>query len=422
LVPDHEHKFVEQVRLRHRFSPTKAKSSIKLSSHRFNVGAPPLAADSEYLKIVNINDLPTPSLLVDRSRLDRNIARMNAKARSLGISLRPHLKTAKSAAIARLATDGGNYGITVSTLKEAEYFAEHGFSDITYAVGIVPSKLDQAARLQANGADLKIMTDNERVAREIATHGAPFRVLIEVDSGDARAGVQADGEDLLAVAGALGAARHAQLVGVLTHAGHAYGVATAAEVARIAEDERLSITRSAQRLRDAGHDIQIVSAGSTPTALFAENAQGLTEVRAGVYVFFDLDQQSRGVCARDEVALSVLASVIGHNRTAGKILLDSGGLALSKDIGANAFRPDVGYGEVCHIDTAEPIGNLSVTSVSQEHGHVQVTSDDAYESLPVGSKVRILPNHACMTAAAYERYYVIGDGVVVDEWDRINGW
>ena len=113
--------------------------------------------------------------------------------------------------------------------------------------------------------------------------------------------------------------------------------------------------KAAERLRSAGHTLSIVSAGSTPTALFCEDADGLTELRAGVYVFFDLDQQSRGVCDRSDIALSVLASVIGHNRAAGKILLDSGGLALSKDRGANTFRPEVGYGEVCALNDCEPL-------------------------------------------------------------------
>lgn len=371
---------------------------------------------------MHIDDLPTPSLVLDKSRLINNINRMTAKADSLGVALRPHLKTAKSAAVATLATDKLRYGITVSTLREAEYFADHGFLDITYAVGIVPGKLDQAAALLDRGVELKIITDSADMAKAVAAHGAPFELLAEIDCGDHRAGVQADGDELMAISAAMQGAENARLVGVLTHAGHSYGVNTVAEIEGIAEQERGAAVLAADRLRADGHILTTVSAGSTPTAMHIKDASGLTELRAGVYVFFDLDQQSRGVCTEGDIAVSVLASVIGHNKAAGKILLDSGGLALSKDIGANAFRPEVGYGALCNPETAAPLGGLYVSSVSQEHGHVKVSDPSAYDRLPVGSKVRILPNHACMTAAAYEQYHVVDGGSVVEHWDRVNGW
>lgn len=371
---------------------------------------------------MHFEHLFTPTLLLDRARLETNAGRMLAKVESVGVALRPHMKTAKSAAVAAVATDNRRYGITVSTLREARYFAEHGFDDITYAVGIVPSKLEQARQLAAQGVKLKVITDSADVARAIAAYDAPLEVLIEVDCGDHRAGVQADSEELMAIGKALRDAPKAKLAGVLTHAGHSYGVNSVPEVERIAQHERDAVVMAANRLRAAGHAVTTVSAGSSPTALHIKDASGLTELRAGVYVFFDLDQQSRGVCAREDIALSVLASVIGHNRAAGKILLDSGGLALSKDVGANAFRPEVGYGEVCDATTLTPLSGLFVSSVSQEHGHVAVTDEAMYKRLPVGSKVRVLPNHACMTAAAYECYHVLAGTEVVDSWDRVNGW
>lgn len=369
-----------------------------------------------------ITDLPTPSLVLDQARMDGNITRMIAKADSLGVALRPHLKTAKSAEVARRATDNGRFGITVSTLKEAEYFADNGITDITYAVGIAPGKLDQAAALIERGVDLKIILDTVDAARAVAAHGAPFQVLIEVDCGDNRAGVDPASLDVLEIAAALTDGPHARLRGVLTHAGHSYGVNSIEAIAAIAEDERQAAVTAAKQLRDAGHAIDIVSAGSTPTALYARNADGLSELRAGVYMFFDLDQQSRGVCSRDDLALGVLATVIGHNKGAGKILLDSGGLALSKDTGATAFRPEVGYGEVCAAETGIPFPGLYVTSVSQEHGHVKVRDPDDFDRFPVGAKVRVTPNHACMTAAAYPEYHLVEGMDVVGAWSRINGW
>jgi D-serine deaminase-like pyridoxal phosphate-dependent protein len=373
---------------------------------------------------MNLSELPTPSLLLDKNRLQANIARMQASADRLGVSLRPHLKTLKSARAAEALIAAGASGITVSTLKEAAYFVEHGFTDITYAVGMVPAKLERAASLIARGADLKIMTDDVDVARAVAAaadrDGTRFRLLVEIDCGDHRGGLQPDSDELLQIARAIDGSM-AELHGVLTHAGHSYGVDDIAAVERIAADERDAVVRAAGRLRAAGCEVATVSVGSTPTALFATDLDGVTELRAGVYTVFDLDQQSRGVCDTGEIALCVLASVIGHNRAANKILLDAGGLALSKDRSADRFRPEVGYGQLCRLDGGI-IDGLYVNSVSQEHGHVRVRDESDYARFPVGSKLRVLPIHACMTAAAYDYFDIIENGEVCDRWDRVNGW
>ena len=353
-----------------------------------------------------------------------NIARMQTCADRLGVKLRPHLKTLKSAQAAEALIAAGASGITVSTLKEADYFNRHGITDITYAVGMVPARLAGAASLMAAGADLKIMTDSLEVARAIAAAAAenntPYKLLIEIDCGDHRGGLQADSAELLQIAEVI-ADSGASLQGLLTHAGHSYGVDDSAAIERVALQERDTVVLAAQRLRAAGHEIETISVGSTPTALFARDLSGVTELRAGVYTVFDMDQQSRGVCETDEIALSVLSRVIGHNKAAGKILLDAGGLALSKDRSADRFRPEVGYGQLCHAD-GSIISNLFVTSVSQEHGHVQVRDASDYAQFPVGSLMRILPIHACMTAAAYDYFNLLENGEISARWDRVNGW
>ena len=369
-------------------------------------------------------ELSTPTLLLEKEKLMANIARMQASADRLGVQLRPHLKTMKAAKAAEALMASGARGITVSTLKEASYFLDHGFSDITYAVGMVPAKLPEAASLMARGADLKIMTDNLEVAGVIATEasrsGVSYKLLIEVDCGDNRGGLQPDSEELLHIAEVIkNSAAHFQ--GILTHAGHSYGVENTSAVEKIAEQEREAVVRAATRLRTAGFTVETVSLGSTPTGLYANNLSGVTELRAGVYTVFDMDQQSRGVCTTEEIALSVLSCVIGHNKAAGKILLDAGGLALSKDRSADKFRPEVGYGQVCNPD-GTIIPELYVTSVSQEHGHVRVRVENDYELFPVGSYLRILPVHACMTAAAYDHFNIIENGVITGKWDRVNGW
>ena len=370
------------------------------------------------------NELPTPALLLDKDKLMANIARMQACADRLGVKLRPHLKTLKAARAAEVLVASGASGITVSTLKEAHYFLEHGFSDITYAVGIVPARLPDVARLMASGADLKVMTDSVDIARAIAAEanqsGVRYKLMIEIDSGDNRGGLQPDSRELMAIAEIIVGSK-AHLQGVLTHAGHSYGVNDTAAVEKIAQQERDAVVLAASRLREAGYAVETVSLGSTPTGLYARDLSGVTELRAGVYTVFDMDQQSRGVCSTDEVAMSVLSCVIGHNRAANKILLDAGGLALSKDRSADKFRPELGYGQVCSAN-GDLVADLYVTSVSQEHGHVQVRDENDYALFPVGSQVQVLPIHACMTAAAYDHFNVIQHGVVTETWDRVNGW
>jgi D-serine deaminase-like pyridoxal phosphate-dependent protein len=370
--------------------------------------------------------LSTPALILDKLAMQRNLDDMHARMRAHGVGLRPHLKTAKSAEVARLATSGQPGGITVSTLAEAEYFFEHGFRDILYAVGIAAGRLTRTVALSKAGADIKIITDNIDAVRSIADYpsedGEHFKVLVEVDSGEGRAGVLPNGPEFMEIARTIHNGENMTLMGVLTHAGHSYGCKTIDEIKGVAEQERRIITGAAERLRTEGLPCPIVSAGSTPTAVHAQNLDGVTEMRPGVFVFNDLKQLSVGACERDGLALSVLASVIGHNRHKGHILLDTGALALSKDISAHDEHPDVGYGEVCDVDTLESIFGLVVDAVSQEHGIVTVFDPGQFDALPIGSKVRVLPNHACITAAGYSHYEVLERGTIIERWDRVNGW
>jgi D-serine deaminase-like pyridoxal phosphate-dependent protein len=365
---------------------------------------------------MKLADLPTPCLVLDRTILQRNIRGMAAALIRLSVPLRPHMKTAKCIEVARMATTGQPGGITVSTLAEAEYFYSHGMTDILYAVGITPQKLEQVVRLNAEGAHIIVITDDSEMASVIAAQPVPPPTLIEIDSGEARGGVHPDSDGLLEIATRLGPC----LTGVMTHAGHSYAGRGVREIEQIAEAERGAVTRAAQRLRDAGHTIQIVSAGSSPTARHAENMAGVTEIRAGVYMFGDLFQAEIETHGADAIAVTVLASVIG--RRPGHILVDAGGLALSKDRSTEATRHDFGYGLALDINGTRGLGHAIVRKAYQEHGVVGLDPNYPVD-LPIGAKVRIAPNHTCMTAAAHDRYFVVdGEQDVVAIWHRVNGW
>ncbi len=365
---------------------------------------------------MKLADLPTPCLVLDRTILLRNVGAMMRTLSHHGVPLRPHMKTAKSIDVARLATAGQPGGITVSTLAEAEYFAGHGIADILYAVGITPQKLDQIAKLNAAGAAVIVVTDDIDTASAIAAHRQPPRVLIEIDTGEGRGGVAPDDYLLLEIAARLGP----YLAGVMTHAGHSYSGRSSDDMIRIAEAERAGVVRAAERLREAGHDAQIVSMGSSPTALHAESLEGVSEVRAGVYMFGDLFQAEIGTHDLDSIALTVLTSVIG--RRPGRLLVDAGGLALSKDHSTETAPKDYGYGLVLDIAGRRAFGDTVVRRAYQEHGVVEAEPGYSLD-LPVGAKLRIAPNHTCMTAAAHDRYYVVdGNEDVAAIWTRVNGW
>ena len=362
---------------------------------------------------MNLHDLQTPCLVLDRTILARNIATMAAASARLGVALRPHMKTAKSIDVARMALEAGAAGITVSTIAEAAYFAHHGLSDMIYAVGITPQKLGRIAALNASGANIAVITDDPAAAAAIAAHPAQIRALVEVDCGEHRGGMNPDDSRLTAVATNLGPT----LAGVITHAGHSYAGRTTTEMAAIAEQERAAITEAATRLRAAGHQVGIVSMGSSPTLRHARHLDGVTEIRAGVTMFGDLFQAGIQTHALEDIALTVLASVIGLRPKERRFTIDAGGLALSKDRSTQALPKDYGFGLVQGLD-GTPYG--TITAAYQEHGIVQC---ETMPPLAIGDLVRITPNHTCMTAASHTTYAITeGTDEITATWPRINGW
>jgi D-serine deaminase-like pyridoxal phosphate-dependent protein len=266
----------------------------------------------------------TPALCPDLPRLEAKLRRRQACADGLGVALRPHVKTHKWLPVAERQRALGACGITVSTLKEVEHFHTHGFDDILYAVA--PNKLARALALRQAGCRLRLLVDGvagaQAVARFAAEHGHAFDVMLEVDTDGHRAGLAAEGEDLLTAAAAL--QPHGHLAGVMTHAGGSYALDESAAQQAAAAQERAGCLRAAERLRAAGHACASVSVGSTPTALSAASLAGVTELRAGVYAFFDLVMLGTGVCTREELALSVRSAVIGHQADKQRVLIDAG--------------------------------------------------------------------------------------------------
>lgn len=376
-----------------------------------------------------LQTIETPCLILNADRMDCNIQHLRSHLARLGPALRPHLKTAKSMEVARRLMTSDTGPATVSTLKEAEQFAAAGVRDIIYAVGIAPGKLDRVLALRAAGVDLAVILDTVEQAQLVADasreSGTRIPALIEIDCDGHRSGVLPDDDERLV---AIGRALHdggAELRGVLTHAGGSYSARGREALVQCAEEERAGAVGAAEILRAAGLPCPIVSVGSTPTAHFSRDLTGVTEVRAGVFVFFDLVMAGIGVCQVDDIALSVLTTVIGHQPAKGWILVDAGWMAMSRDRGTARQEVDQGYGLVCDM-LGKPYDDLIVADANQEHGVIALRpgSNGALPDLPIGTRLRILPNHACATGAQHDSYHVVRDGsdLVEAEWPRFRGW
>lgn len=381
------------------------------------------------IELVNarFDDKPvTPYLRLDVDRMERNIRAVNDHLAGLGVPVRPHVKTCKSIDVARRMLDRRSPGITVSTLAEAAYFLDHGIGDQVYAVGIAPGKLGPVADLMRRGARLRILLDDPaaaaRVVEAARAHGCAYEVLLEIDSDRERAGFAPDDPAMIEAARVLSRGG-CTVAGVLTHMGGSYACRDRAGLERAAERERLAAVAAAAALREAGFATDIVSVGSTPTARYARDLSGVTEVRAGTHVFMDLVMAGIGVCRIDDIAISIVSEVIGYRHAAGEWLIDAGWMALSRDRGTADQEIDYGYGIVVSEDD-ETNGRLIVRGTSQEHGIVarldgERLSADAFE---IGQRVRVLPNHACATAAQHAGYRLVGAAAEGSWWPRTGGW
>ena len=383
------------------------------------------------LDTANTDDLAgleTPALVLDERKMEANILRMRGHLDALGVRFRPHVKTSKSINVARRILGAENGPVTVSTLKEADYFAAHGFTDILYAVGITPNKLRHVFDLCARGVALTVILDNVDMAGQLASYASDKDarpcVMIEIDSDGHRSGVQPGSDDLLAIAGCVVAGGLA-LKGVLTHAGSSYACRSRDAIVAMARQERDAAVACADTLRAHGYACPEVSVGSTPTAQFADDLRGVTEVRAGVFVFGDLVMSGLGVTTPGDIAVSVLATVIGHQHEKGWTIVDAGWMAMSRDRGTSRQAVDQGYGLVADRH-GRLLDDVVMVDANQEHGVLAHRSGDPSRMprLPVGTLLRILPNHACATCAQHDRYHVVdGAGTHIQAvWPRFQGW
>jgi D-serine deaminase-like pyridoxal phosphate-dependent protein len=373
---------------------------------------------------MELEELKTPCLVLDIERVRRNAERMSERVRASGAELRPHVKTHKCVEVARLQTAGHSGAITVSTLFEARAFSQHGFTDILYAVPVEPGKFDEAIEISRRCESFALITDdagipaqlNERARRA----GVSVDLFLKIDCGYHRCGVEPQSAEALEIPRRILDASHLRFKGILTHAGHSYHCRNREELLALARHERDSMIQLAERLRSLDIPVPVVSIGSTPTMTHVDHLEGIDEARPGNYIFFDAFQATLGSCGFDDCGLTVLAAVVHKDAARRKVVIDAGAIALSKDRGAVELDPDCGYGRVLDIEGRDTGARLA--GLSQEHGEVLVNDEETFNRLKVGTRVRVLANHSCLTAAQHSHYNVLEQGRVVERWQIQRGW
>jgi D-serine deaminase-like pyridoxal phosphate-dependent protein len=341
--------------------------------------------------------IETPAVVLDLDRLERNLARWQAECDRVGMRNRPHVKTHKCVEIAKRQVELGAIGVTCQTLFEAETMVGAGIDDVLVPVNIVgASKLARLARLHER-ATLTVSVDDARLLpglAEAAGTARPLRVLVDCDTGLGRTGVAtpAAAAELATAVARTGGLR---FEGFITYPSPP-GAATFLE-------EAIALAAA------AGHETTVVSAGGTPGMWqCGELAPPLTEYRVGTYAFHDRTTVAAGSATFDDVAMTVLSTVISRPAP-GRAVLDAGSKALTSDPG-----PDAGFGSIVEAPGA------TVMRLNEEHGYVALDGDDN-GALALGERVHVVPNHACVVSNLFERFVVVSGGHAVDEWPIARG-
>lgn len=365
----------------------------------------------------HLSDIETPAVLVDRERLIANLDSMQALAREHRVALRPHVKTHKCLEIAQLQLDRGAVGLTASKVDEALTFLNAGVKSITVAYPIIDErKLERLIdRAQNSKTDLRVIVDSETGISALSSVVARFDiavgVFLKIDVGFERCGITENDARLIPLVRSICANRGLRFTGLLSHAGHAYSASNREEIARIAAEECQTLNRIRLRLQDSGFAVPEVSVGSTPTVLASESYEGITEIRPGNYVFMDRTPVRLGLIALDRVALTVLTTVVSTNER--YLITDAGSKVLSSDLGAHGTGAGSGYGLAFPLAFDRDISEgLRVAKLSEEHGFV----DRPTTEIPIGTKLRIVPNHSCAVVNLADDLIVVSGGKEVARW------
>ncbi len=356
----------------------------------------------------NIIKLETPCLLLDKDVLRKNIDAMQYKANTHNLRLRPHIKTHKSLDIGKLQLEAGAVGITASKTDEALKFIEKGLASVTLAYPIIDQrKLNRLLKaVKFYHTDIRFIVDSfagiDTLNKGAGIRKTRLKVMLKIDVGLHRCGVKKNSEDLISIANAIHCNPNLNFLGILSHAGHAYGAKNPLEVSKIASQEREIMLEVKESLEKKAIMVQEVSVGSTPTVLACNDFTGITEIRPGNYVFKDRTCLKLGLVNPAEIALSVLTTVISMNED--YYIIDAGSKVLSSDIGAHGSGVNDGYGIAYPVEDYHDYKNgLIIAKLSEEHGFLLKNK----VQLEIGALLRVIPNHSCPVANLADNFMLV---------------
>ena len=372
---------------------------------------------------LSVETLNTPALLLDKPSFKANIERMRQACKKSGLLWRPHVKTLKSLdAAAYYAPPTGP--IAVSTIAEARIFADAGYRDILYAVGLSPDKFGHVKQLLDITPDFTVILDSTAMASALGeasdTFSNPVNVMIELDVDGCRAGVEPSSSTLIDIVKCLNQYTNIRFRGLMAYAGGAYECFSKASLAQAALTEEVKANEAVAALSASGFQCDVLSLGSTPTGMTRSSRSRATEVRTGVCVTMDRTMAALGICQPEDIALSVLTSVIGFRKDKQWLIIDAGWMAMSSDEGAHGLTE--GFGVVADIE-GKIHSQFILKRMNQEHGIIE-----GVDGRPIpadwttpGTKLRLLPNHACATAANFTEYHIVtGNELTTEVWPRLS--
>jgi D-serine deaminase-like pyridoxal phosphate-dependent protein len=352
-------------------------------------------------------EVDTPALIVSEEILHRNIAEMASFAKSVGVNLRPHIKTHKSVQIARLQMAAGAVGVTCAKVGEAEVMIhEAGVEDVLLAYPVIGKPKYRRIVELMEKARIAVAVDSLEAAKAIsdamAHYDRTIDVYVEVNTGQNRSGVMAGDE---AVKFALDVARYPnlKLVGIMTHEGHV-GSFPIDEIEQVAKAAGQQMVETAGKIRRHGIELPVVSVGSTPAARYTPTVKGVTEMRPGTYVFNDNSLFRYGdTWGVEDCAARFVATVVSRPAK-DRCVLDTG----SKSLAMDPSKSHAGHGYIVgHPD-------VIITKLSEEHGVCELPAGEP--GFNVGDRVEIIPNHVCPTVNLMNEVQIVRDGQIVDTW------
>lgn len=342
------------------------------------------------------SEMPTPALLIDLPTVEHNVRKIAEYARSHGLDLRPHIKTHKSLPIARLQAQAGAKGLTVAKVGEAEVMSEVS-DDLLVAYPLVDHARVQRIASLSERQTVRVAVDSttacDAIAQATSRYGSTVGILVDVDVGFHRTGVQ-DAESALRIAEHVERADGLRLDGVMCFPGHLNSPPDqqGQELSKI--DRKLG--EVIDLWREHGLEARIVSGGSTPTARQSHLVSALTEIRPGTYVYNDWNSVAGGHCGVGDCAASVLCTAVS-NAVPGKVVVDAGSKALTSDRNVHLGEAG-GYGHVVGYPRAR------VVRLSEEHGEIDVTRCE--DRPAIGDHLRIIPNHICPAVNLQEHFWL----------------